>query len=162
MGAVGGISAMIGQITGAPKIMFEEYQTKGLTKCRVKGKLRWATGKIEEGEWLIIGSEGQSGLALLGEGNRIIHIPKDAKFLRARLKSGKEQWQMAKISGWTKTSSPVFFLSDHKWHFAAAGEFVWGQVIGENLRFLGTALDSFPEKSQKYQLSHSQHASISD
>lgn len=46
--------------------MLEEYRNKGLTKCRVKGKLRWANGKIEQGEWLIIGSEGTNGLALQG------------------------------------------------------------------------------------------------
>jgi inner membrane protein len=137
MGAMGGISAMIGQLTGAPKIMFEEYQTKGLTKCRVNGKMRWASGRIEEGEWLIIGSEGQHGLALLGDEKKIIHIPKDGSFLRARLKPDKDKWEMVKIAGWTKTEGPVFFLTDQKWHYALAGDFVWGQVIGDHLRFTG-------------------------
>jgi inner membrane protein len=137
MGAVGGISAMIGQLTGSPKIMFEEYQTKGLTKCRVKGKLRWASGKIEEGEWLIIGSEGQNKLALQGHEKKIIHIPKDGTFLRARLKPEKESWQMVKINGWAKTEGQVFFLTGGKWHLASDGDFVWGQVLGNNLRFLG-------------------------
>ncbi|MBB5349568.1 metal-dependent hydrolase [Desulfoprunum benzoelyticum] len=136
MGAVGGISAMIGQLTGSPKIMFEEYQTKGLTKCRVTGKLRWSSGKIEEGEWLIIGSERQTGLALQGNERKIIHIPKDGVFLRARLKPQKDSWQMAKISGWTVTDSPVFFLTDQKWHYASAGDFVWGQVLGDNLKLI--------------------------
>lgn len=137
MGAVGGISALIGQLTGAPKIMFEEYQTKGLTKCRVKGTLRWGSGKTEEGEWLIIGSEGQYGLALLGNENKIIHIPTDAKFLRARLRPGKEQWQIAKINGWATTECPAFFLTAGKWHYASTGEFVWGQVLGDTLNFKG-------------------------
>jgi inner membrane protein len=137
MGAMGGIGAMIGQLTGAPKIMMEEYQAKGLTKCRVQGKIRWISGRIEEGEWLIIGTEGSQGLALVGNEKKIIHIPKDGEFLKARLKPGKEKWQIAKIEGWTRTDSPVFFLSGQKWLYASAGDLVWGQVIGENLKFLG-------------------------
>jgi len=29
--------------------MLEEYESKGLIKCMVKGKLRWSSGKIEDG-----------------------------------------------------------------------------------------------------------------
>ncbi len=70
--------------------MIEEYQSRGLQKCHVKGKFRWASGALEEGTWLIIGTEGESGLALQGK-DKIIHIPKDGEFLKARLKPDPEK-----------------------------------------------------------------------
>jgi len=140
MGAMGGLRALIGHLTGAPKIMMEEYRAKGLVKCCVSGKLRWANGKIEEGQWLIIGKEGRNGLALQGNGTKktIIHLPKQGEFLRARLQPDKnnEKWEMIKLTGWARTEKPVYFLDGRKWHYALSGELVWGQVLGENIRLV--------------------------
>lgn len=136
IGAIGGLRAMIGHMTGAPKIMLEEYKAKGLTKCQVKGKIRWTSGKIEEGEWLIIGSEGSAGLALQAKSkpNKIIHLPESGKFLKARLQPDKEQWELIKLTGWATTEEPVYFLNGNKWYYAAAGELVWGQILGNNIK----------------------------
>lgn len=138
MGAVGGIQALIGHITGAPKIMFEEYQTKGLQKCHVKGKFRWASGVIEEGKWLIIGTEGQSGLAMQGD-DKIIHIPKDGEFLKARLKPDPEKtsWEVVQLKGWAATEEKVYFLDGKQWRIADPGEMVWGQILGERIKLVG-------------------------
>ncbi len=137
IGAIGGLRAMIGHMTGAPKIMLEEYKAKGLTKCSVKGKIRWVSGKIEEGEWLIIGSEGPAGLALQSnDQKKIIHIPAKGKFLKARLQPTKEKWELIKITGWARTENPVYFLDGKKWHFAGANELVWGQVLGNGIQLL--------------------------
>jgi len=134
MGAVGGIRAMIGHITGAPKIMVEEFISKGLTKCKVKGKFRWNTGEIEEVEWLIIGTEGQTGLAMLRE-DKLIHIPKDGKFLNARLKPfpNKSTWELVQLKGWAETEKDVYFMDGKKWHIAQEGEVVWGQILGDKI-----------------------------
>ena len=138
MGAMGGIRALIGHLTGAPGIMLEEYRNKGLLKCRVSGKMRWSSGKIEQGEWLIIGSEGTNGLALQGNGNekKIIHLPKNGKFLKARLQPGKEKWELIQLTGWARTEEPVYFLDGKKWHLAQTGELVWGQVLGNGIRLV--------------------------
>ncbi|AGF80109.1 putative membrane-bound metal-dependent hydrolase (plasmid) [Desulfocapsa sulfexigens DSM 10523] len=134
MGAVGGIRAMIGHVTGAPKIMMEEFISKGLTKCKVKGKFRWNTGEIEEGEWLIIGTEGQTGLAMRGK-DKLIHIPKDGKFLKARLKPcpNKSTWELVQLKGWAETEKDVYFMDGKKWHIAQEGEVVWGQILGDKI-----------------------------
>ena len=134
IGAVGGIRAMVGHMTGAPKIMLEEFQAKGLMKCKVKGKFRWVSGEIEEGEWLIIGTEGPSGLAFQGD-NKIIHTPKDGKFLRARLKPSpdKTTWELVQLKGWAETETDVYFMDGKKWHIARAGEVVWGQILGDKI-----------------------------
>jgi hypothetical protein len=111
MGSVGGIQALIGHITGAPKIMFVEFQGKGLQRCHhVKSKFRWVSGAIEEGTWLIIGTEGQTGLALQGD-DKIIHIPKDGYFLKARLKPDPEKasWESVQLKGWAMTEKKCTF-----------------------------------------------------
>ena len=102
-----------------------------------KGKIRWVSGKIEEGEWLIIGSEGSAGLALQSnDQKKIIHIPAKGKFLKARLQPTKEKWDLIKITGWARTENPVYFLDGKKWHFAGANELVWGQVLGNGIQLL--------------------------
>lgn len=132
VGAVGGIRAMIGHLTGAPKIMLEEYRGRGLQCCYVKGKLRWNSGLIKKGKWLIIGTEG-SGLALQGK-DKIIHIPKEAFFLKARLKPEKgKTWEAMKLKGWAITETSVYFLDGAKWHKADKGEVVWGQILGNKI-----------------------------
>ncbi|HIQ37398.1 MAG TPA: metal-dependent hydrolase [Desulfocapsa sulfexigens] len=132
VGAVGGIRAMIGHLTGAPKIMVEEFRSKGLQQCRVHGKFRWNSGLIEQVDWLIIGTEGQ-GLAMQGI-EKIVRTPKHGEFLKARLKPVKDvKWEVVKLKGWAKTGSKVYFLDGAKWHTAKAGEVVWGQILGHNI-----------------------------
>jgi len=132
MGAMGGIGAVLGHLTGAPKIMVEEYRAKGLQECFVEGKLRWNNGSIEEGRWLIIGSEGK-GLAIQGD-NKLFHIPGDAYFQKARLKPTPDRrWELIRLRGWARTETDCYFLDGHKWHFAPAGEVVWGSILGHNL-----------------------------
>jgi inner membrane protein len=133
VGSMGGISAMLGYLTGAPQIMMEEYKLKGLQKCFVEGKLRWNNGKIEEGRWLIIGSEG-SGLALQEEGGeKLIHVPKQAYFIRARLKPTEEKWEAVKLKGWGETEHPCYFMDSGKWYIAQEGDVVWGDIIGKDI-----------------------------
>ena len=134
VGEMGGTSAMLGYLTGSPKIMEEEFRQRGLEKCYVEGKLRWSSGKIEEGRWLIIGSEG-SGLALQGD-DRLIHLPQQGYFLRARLKPTGEHWEQVRLHGWGKAEQSCYFTDKGKWHSANSGEVVWGQVIGSNLSIL--------------------------
>lgn len=134
VGSMGGISAMLGYLTGAPKIMLEEYKLKGLQKCFVEGKLRWNNGKIEEGRWLIVGAEGSSGLAMQEEGkSRLIHVPDQGYFIRARLKPTEEQWEAVKLKGWGETEQPCYFMDSGKWYAAQVGDTVWGQIIGEKI-----------------------------
>ena len=137
MGAVGGIQALIGHITGAPKIMVEEFQSRGLQKCYAKGKFRWASGELEENTWLLIGTEG-AGLAMQGR-DKIIHIPKDGEFLKARLKPDpeKKSWEAVQLRGWAIAESRVYFLDGKQWRIGEPGEMVWGQILGERIQLAG-------------------------
>lgn len=131
IGATGGIRAILGHLTGAPSIMFEEHRLKGLQKCYVAGKLRWNSGKIETGRWLIVGTEGQ-GIAMQGK-EKLIHIPKNGKFLKARLKPTEEQWKLIKLKGWATAETEMYFLDGAKWHRAEKGDVVFGQLLGNNI-----------------------------
>lgn len=134
VGSMGGLSAMLGYLTGSPQIMLEEYKLKGLQKCFVEGTLRWNNGKIEKGRWLIIGTEGESGLALQAEGSdRIIHLPGHGRFIRARLQPTEERWEAVKLKGWGVTEQPCYFMDNGKWYAARAGDTVWGQLLGEGI-----------------------------
>lgn len=111
-----------------------ECGLKGLQKCFVEGTLRWNNGKIEQGRWLIIGSEGKSGLALQAEGgNKLIHLPGQGRFIRARLKPTEERWEAVKLKGWGVTENPCYFMDNGKWYAAQAGDTVWGQLLGDKI-----------------------------
>lgn len=129
----GGIGAMIGHITGSPKIMFEEYVGKGLEICDVEGKFRWANGKVESVKWQIIGIEKSSGLAFV-DGQSIVRTPLNGRFLRARLKPTGDAYESLRVKGWMVTSSECWFLSKGKWFHAKAGDLVYGNVIGKGLK----------------------------
>jgi hypothetical protein len=84
---------------------------------------------------LIIGTEGSKGLALQGNKNpnAIIHVPKEGKLLKAKLKPTKEKWELVRLSGWARTEVPVYFLDNGKWHRAETGDMVWGRVVGNGI-----------------------------
>jgi inner membrane protein len=137
VGATGGIMAMMGHLTGAPKIMMEAHRIRGLQKCYVEDKLRWNSGEIEEGRWLIVGTEGQ-GIAMQGE-KKLIHIPKSGQFLRARLKPTEAHWKLIKVKGWATAETDMYFFDGSRWHQAEPGDTVFGQVLGDEI-----VLESLP------------------
>lgn len=120
------------------KIAIEQYKGAGLQKCCLQGKLRHPNGDIEHGKWLIIGMEGQQKLAIWdAKRARIIHIPKDGTFLRAALKRDNGQWDTAKLAGWAKTQRPAYYFDGKKWRYAAAGDVVFGWVLGDKVALGG-------------------------
>jgi len=132
---MGGITAILGHITGAPKIAMEEYISKGLEICRVEGKFRWNSGYTEEMNWLVVGMEGSSKLVMENSG-KLIRDGVDGKLLRARLQPSKIFWKEAKVKGWYKVKNRSFYFSDRKWAAAKPGGVVWGTVISERIELL--------------------------
>ena len=133
IGTFGGIKAVIGEIVGSYNIAYERYLREGTNVCYFEGKLRTADGNIFEDKWLIIGREGSRGLAILAD-DEILHIPKDAHFLRAKLRvEENKKWETAEIKGLAETLQPVYVLKKGKWRKAKAGSFVSGVIIGEKI-----------------------------
>jgi membrane-bound metal-dependent hydrolase YbcI (DUF457 family) len=134
IGTFGGIKAAIGEIVGSYNIAYERYLQEGTNVCYFEGKLRMADGNIFEDKLLIIGREGSRGLAILAD-DEILHIPKDAHFLRARLRvdENNKKWETAEIKGLAETLKPVYVLKKGKWKKAKVGSFVSGVIIGEKI-----------------------------
>jgi hypothetical protein len=69
-----------------------------------------------------MGTEEKDKIAVYDkENNEVIHIPNDAKFLRAALKSTKEKWNTIKIAGpamIVKKQGIAFFKAGNKWNLA--------------------------------------------
>ncbi|GBC63482.1 hypothetical protein DENIS_4476 [Desulfonema ishimotonii] len=76
--ALGGPRKLINLLARSHKITVEEYIRAGLKYCTVKGRFRWADGRIEEVEWPVVGLEGQKLVYWSGE--RLVRDGKHGKF----------------------------------------------------------------------------------
>ena len=132
---IGGFRAMIGSATGSYRIAYQRYISAESHICHLKGRLRLNTGKVIEETFLIVGKEGKEGLAVLVH-NKIAHLPEEAKFLRADLKISEATWEVLNIGGVAETLSPVYRYDKKRdrWFSVEAGNYVSGDIIGENLR----------------------------
>jgi inner membrane protein len=119
LGSIGGTQALLGALTGSYDIAYRQYVGKGLQVCDLVGRLRGITGEVREGQWEIIGVEG-GGLALW-DGERIVHVPEQGKFLRCRLVCRQEYWQASRLAGVATTQTAVFFFDGRRWCAAPAG-----------------------------------------
>lgn len=133
IGSIGGSQALLGYVTGSYDVAYRQYVSKGLQVCEMTGSLRWVTGEVRAGRWNIIGVEG-GGLALW-DGERVVHVPEQGKFLRCRLVCTHERWQASRLAGVAKTLTEVFFFDGRRWIHAPPGSAVFGHVIGRELQF---------------------------
>ena len=133
IGSRGGFRAILRSVMGSYPLTVEAYQREGLKKCYMKGNLRYPSGEIVEGKWLIVGAEGKD--VAIYDGEKVIHIPKDGTFLKARLKvADEEKWQMVTINEpveITRVDSGdiVFFRCGIKWGQADQGDMVMGYIL---------------------------------
>jgi hypothetical protein len=59
--------------------------------------------------------------------NKIIHIPDQAEFRKAKIKVTEKDWHTLKLSGPSQlTKGTVYFKPGSKWHIAREGEYVFG------------------------------------
>lgn len=131
IGSMGGMRAMIGVLTGSYKIAHQQLKSAGLEQCEIEGRLRFPTGEIVEGRWLCIGTEG-TGMALEYEG-RILHAPRQAELLRARLKKTGRRWNTAKIGGFARAKRPLYFYDGKEWGKAMENGIIHGHALGERI-----------------------------
>jgi len=123
--AIGGPRKLINILAKSPKIATEEFTRAGDAICYVRGKWRWSTGKIEEVEWLVVGSERQ--YMVFFDGNRILRRA-EGEFLSSVLKQTDTSWNSIKVRGIVTVNTPSFFFDGRAWHFAKAGQKAIGTV----------------------------------
>jgi inner membrane protein len=131
IGSQGGIRTMLQAFMGNYQMAVDRYKREGTKQCYFEGKLRLADGNIKEGSWLVIGTEGSGPFTPVAvydkEENKIIHVPDQAEFLKAKIKVTEKDWHTLKLSGPSQlTKGTVYFKPGSKWLIAKEGEFVFG------------------------------------
>ena len=149
VGAMGGMRGVLGVLIGSPRIAFQQYVEAGTQISVMTGTLRHQDGRIEKGEWLMVGKEGEGGkFAIWDEGRkRLIHTPRDAKFLRAFLQTDESlHWKTLALTGWARTKREAFFFDGEFWRHAAEGSIVFGWVMGKELEMVTIESEYSKEK----------------
>lgn len=132
IGSQGGIRTMLQTFLGDYAMAKEQYEREGLKMCYMEGRLRFPNGYIQEGSWLIIGTDQEmQSLSLLDEkANKIINIPQDAKFLRAKLKTTNKFWQSVRLNEPAiLKEGKAYYKPSKRWYLARAGDVIAGYVI---------------------------------
>jgi len=127
--SIGGPRKLINMLLGSPKITAEEYLKAGLKHCRADGQFRWQDGRIEQVNWLVVGTEGSH--LLYWDGKQLIKNGDDGEFLRSKLKQTEESWSLVKVRGFVRVSELCFWLDNEKnqkWHIAKAGSLATGSI----------------------------------
>ena len=144
IGSKGGVRAIFDALIGSYDMARQYYEMEGSAICLMSGRFRKNSGEITDGTWLIVGTEGQNGLALFDEeAEKVIHVPEDGKFLKARLKTTEEKWQMVKLKEpgeVEECGSMIFYRAGKKWNKAGKGSTVFGHVIHQGGLTLRNAL----------------------
>jgi membrane-bound metal-dependent hydrolase YbcI (DUF457 family) len=142
IGSRGGMRTMLQAFLGNYQMAVERYMREGPQICRMEGRLRFPDGSIREGSWLIIGTEGTGAFVPLAvydeKEKKILHIPKNAEFLKARLKVSAQQWHTLRLTAPATLKEGIAFFNPAKqWHLAGPGDSVFGYVIYEGSVSLG-------------------------
>lgn len=142
--SLGGIRTLLQAFLGNYQMAVERYTREGTKICHLQGRLRLPDGTIQEGSWLIVGTEGSgpfTPVAVFDEKEkRILHIPKNGEFIKAKLQVSDKKWQTLKVATpATITAGHAFFNPSKQWHRAGPGDSVFGFVIYEDAVTLGQA-----------------------
>ncbi len=131
IGSMGGMRGLVVTLLGSYDMARGYYEGEGLKICYLDGAFRLPNGKLKKGQWLIIGTEGDNGLAVYDkQEKRIWHIPKDGKFLKARLKPTDKQWQTLALDRPSLIKEGcLYFKAGQKWCVGGPGDMVLGYVV---------------------------------
>jgi inner membrane protein len=140
IGSRGGLRSILLSFLGNYSMAVEAYQREGTAVCFMEGKLRYPDGNIEEGRWLIIGTDsGKDDLCIFDtKKNKVMHIPKQAMFLKAVTKKTEKTWHTMRLTAPAMLKEGyAFFNPSKQWHRAGPGDSVFGYVIYEEAVTLG-------------------------
>jgi inner membrane protein len=131
---LGGPRKLINMLVHSHKITVEEYQRAGLKRCTIEGTFRWADGRKEEMELLVVGLDGRELIAWDGE--KLLCNPKHGKWLKSVLHESEQDWLVISVDGIAYAKQPCFYFAGKKWRYAKTGDMVMGSVktaTGEGL-----------------------------
>lgn len=142
IGSHGGIRAILQAFLGNYQMAVEAYLREGTAVCFMEGKIRFPDGSIEEGRWLIVGTDtGKNEICIFdSKKNTVIHVPRQAIFLKAVLKRSERIWHTLRLTTPAIVKKGTAFYNPSKqWHRAGPGDLVFGYVIYDGAIALGQA-----------------------
>jgi len=95
-------------LTGDYRMALRNYMEKGDLLCYLEGTIRMKTGEIKRGRWLIVGTEGNYGVAIF-DGDRLWHIPPLIP-LKVHIRCTDKRWPCHRIYGLKLAKKKVFFF----------------------------------------------------
>ncbi|MFA5879825.1 MAG: metal-dependent hydrolase [Candidatus Margulisiibacteriota bacterium] len=128
----GGVRNFVSDVIGSYELARGQYEKAGMTICYMKGKLRFEDGEIEQGAWLVIGTEKLEGIALYDKKrNRVLHLPKEGMFQQVNLEKTKNSWQRLTINGFSEliSNEPVFTKMGDSWICLKKGDVIFGKIL---------------------------------
>lgn len=122
---IGGPRKLINRFVRSPIITAEEFQRAGNLRCYAKGEWRWNDGRIEQVDWLVVGTE--ANWLVMYDGKKLIK-KKHGEFLRSTLKQTAESWNPIKVNRIVTVKQAALFFDGKIWHFAQPGERALGII----------------------------------
>ncbi len=122
---LGGPRKLINRLMKSPQITVDEYTRAGNAICRVKGRWRWADGRIEPVDWLVVGTEKKS--LIFWNGERLLRL-KHGQFLRSTLVQNDRTWSMTQVKGIVIVAQDSVYFANETWTLARAGEKAYGLI----------------------------------
>ena len=122
---LGGPRKLINMLTKSPKITAEEYTRAGLKRCMVKGTFRWADGRTQDVEWLVVGLEGEN--LVFWDGEELVK-KRQGQFLRSTLVQSEREWPVVLVAGFCVAETPSFWYDGEKWFTAKPGDLIFGSI----------------------------------
>lgn len=123
--ALGGPRKMINYLINSHRITAEEYLRAGERIAWAEGNFRWADGRIQAVDWLVVGTEGLN--LVFWDGETLIK-QKHGGFLRSKLVESEHQWPSVRLEGVAYAKSPTFYFGGKKWLYAMPGDPIYGTI----------------------------------
>lgn len=116
---IGGPRKLINRLVRSPVITAEEFQRAGNLRCYATGEWRWNDGRIEQVNWLVVGTE--TNWLVMYDGKKLVK-KKHGEFLRSTLRQTAENWNLIKVNRIVTVKQATLFFDGKIWHLARPGE----------------------------------------
>ena len=116
---IGGPRKLINRLVRSPVITAEEFQRAGNLRCYATGEWRWNDGRIEQVDWLVVGTE--TNWLVMYDGKKLVK-KKHGEFLRSTLRQTAESWNLIKVNRIVTVKQTALFFDGKIWHLARPGE----------------------------------------
>lgn len=122
---LGGPRKLINMLARSPKITAEEFTRAGLKRCTAKGTFRWADGRTQDVEWLVVGLEGND--LVFWDDEKLVK-KRHGKFLRSTLVQGEQEWPVVVVKGFCTAEIPSFWYDGKSWLTSKPGDLIFGSI----------------------------------